>query len=254
LRSKRGRNIRICVRGSVSQYSEGGLILYLSDDQENCFPPDIEYSLSATMTAPWHLTSNMQRAFITCFRRPVGAVNLLQQRLVSTDSSLGQSSVNVSRASQPSGQGNIPSFPPLAVMPTRILIRSIMMTYILSSPRLVSFSVPIMNKISHSKFWLFSPDKNPVLHLTVRKLVYDHFCAGENEEEIKITIANFKKMGFEGVILGYAKETLVDKSASAEEAAKSGETGPIEKVVEEWKHGTLRTLGMLGKRDFLAVK
>jgi hypothetical protein len=129
-----------------------------------------------------------------------------------------------------------------------------MVTYILSSPRIVSLSVPILNRISRSKSWFLNPDRNPLLHITVRRLFYDHFCAGENEREVKSTIATMKKMGFEGVILGYAKETVVDKNTSAEEAAKGGEAEILAKVVEEWKDGTLKTLSMLGKGDFLAIK
>ena len=84
--------------------------------------------------------------------------------------------------------------------------------------------------------------------------MYDHFCAGENEEEIKKTIATIKKMGFEGVILGYGKETVVDKSASAEDAASSGKSEKIEDMITDWKNGNLRTLSMLSKGDFLSVK
>ncbi|KAH7317336.1 FAD-linked oxidoreductase-like protein [Rhexocercosporidium sp. MPI-PUGE-AT-0058] len=141
-------------------------------------------------------------------------------------------------------------------MSTRILIRSLMMTYILSSPRLVRISIPAMNKISHSKSWFLNPDRNPILHFFVRKLVYDPFSAGQNEAEIQRTMSTIKDMGFEGVILGYSKETLVDKSATAEEAAGLGRgvSCALESCVEEWKEGNLRTLAMLGTTDFLAIK
>jgi proline dehydrogenase len=146
--------------------------------------------------------------------------------------------------------------PPLSVMPTRVLLRTLMVTYILSSPRIVKFSIPIMHRISHSKSWLLNPDRNPLLHSIVRKSFYDHFCAGENEKEVKTTIATIKKMGFEGVILGYAKETIVEKgvSESEEKEVGSAKTTAREKVVQEWTEGTLLTLRMLGPGDFLAVK
>jgi proline dehydrogenase len=131
-----------------------------------------------------------------------------------------------------------------------------MVTYILSSPRIVKFSIPIMHRISHSKSWLLNPDRNPLLHSIVRKSFYDHFCAGENEKEVKTTIATIKKMGFEGVILGYAKETIVEigVSESEEKEVGSAKTTAREKVVQEWTEGTLLTLRMLGPGDFLAVK
>lgn len=125
------------------------------------------------------------------------------------------------------------------------------MTYVLSSPRLIRISIPIMDRISHSRSWFLHPDKNPLLHLAVRKLFYDHFCAGENEVEVKRTMKSMKKMGFGGVILGYAKETLDEKTRSLASASK---TDAKELAIEQWKMGTLKTLSMLGDGDFLAVK
>jgi proline dehydrogenase len=85
-------------------------------------------------------------------------------------------------------------------------------------------------------------------------MFYDHFCAGENEKQVKETIGAMKKMGFEGVILGYAKETIVDKSVTSKDGARSRTISNFEQVVEQWKRGTLQTLAMLGPGDFLAVK
>jgi hypothetical protein len=146
---------------------------------------------------------------------------------------------------------NTEILPPLSVMPTRMLLRSLMITWILSSPRLVSASLPIMQQISYSPSWFLNPDRNPVLHHVVRRIFYDHFCAGENEEEVKNTIREMKTMGFEGVILGYAKETLVHKYSNPESAAGSVSA---EDIIEIWKRGTLETLAMLGAGDFLAIK
>lgn len=208
------------------------------------------------MRTQWRIITKSRKTctFIKNLGQSQKVISAFQQRSISTDSSLSQPSVKESPVSLGRIREGKLSLPPLSVMPTGILIRTLMMTYILSSPRIVSLSIPIMNRISHSKSWIINPDRNPLLHVTVRKLFYDHFCAGENEKEVKSTITTIKKMGFEGVILGYAKETLVDKSASAEQATKGGEMGDLAKVVEEWKEGTLKTLSMLGKGDFLAVK
>ena len=105
-----------------------------------------------------------------------------------------------------------------------------------------------MNNISHSKSWFLNSDRNPILHAVIRKVFYDHFAAGENDVEIKNTIRTMKGMGFQGVILGFAKETL------AEDAVRSSEASLYEQVIEKWKEGNMKTLGMLGKDDFLAVK
>lgn len=192
------------------------------------------------------------RKIVTCWR---SQSNGPQRRAVSSISSINQDVLKETEKRQPSGSPTKCDLPPLSVMPTGILIRSLMMTYILSSPRLVALSIPIMDRISHSKSWYLNPDRNPVLHAVIRRLVYDHFCAGESEKYIAKTIDTTKNMGFEGVILGYAKEVIVDKSAGAAEAAGSGgHTETVEKMIREWKEGNLRTVGMLGKGDFLAVK
>ena len=58
------------------------------------------------------------------------------------------------------------------------------------------------------------------------------------------------------MILGYAKETIVEKGVSESEEKEVGSamTTARERVVQEWTEGTLLTLGMLGPGDFLAVK
>jgi proline dehydrogenase len=176
--------------------------------------------------------------------RPVGRFPVYQRRLLSSNQSLNQI---------PIASHKLP-LPPLSVMPTKTLLRSLMMNYILSSPHLVRFIIPIMDRISHSKSWFLNPDKNPILHLAVRKLFYDHFCAGENEREVKSTIKAMKNMGFKGVILGYARETLADKNANSETLASNSRGDLNERVIEEWRDGTLETLSMLEEGDFLAVK
>jgi proline dehydrogenase len=108
-----------------------------------------------------------------------------------------------------------------------------------------------MNRISYSSSWFLDPDRNPILHRLVRSLFYDHFCAGEDDKEVKGTIEGMKKMGFDGVILGYGKETLAGKSLNPKAAEQSCSS---EGIVEQWKRGTLETLAMLTPADFLAIK
>ena len=108
-----------------------------------------------------------------------------------------------------------------------------------------------MQRISYSPSWFLNPDRNPILHGIVRGIFYDHFCAGENEKEVKETIGNIKKMRFEGVILGYARETLAHTSVDSKATAGSVS---IEEAVERWKKGTLETLALIGPGDFLAIK
>lgn len=92
------------------------------------------------------------------------------------------------------------------------------------------------------------------MNYLLRRTIYDHFCAGINEREVRNTVQEMKSLGFKGVILGYARESIakvedVDRIQSAEEKQEA-----LDRAVEEWRVGTLRTLGMCGRGNYLAVK
>jgi proline dehydrogenase len=61
-------------------------------------------------------------------------------------------------------------------------------------------------------------------------------------------------MGYEGVILSYAREIVVNKNTAAIEAVRPRRAKPEDEAVWDWRDGNLRTLSMLGLGDFLAVK
>lgn len=82
----------------------------------------------------------------------------------------------------------------------------------------------------------------------MRRFFYDHFCAGENDVEVKQAVKSMRELGYKGVILGYAKE--VEPSMMAE----AGKNAGVDPIIEDWRIGTLRTLEMLGEGDFLAIK
>jgi proline dehydrogenase len=132
-------------------------------------------------------------------------------------------------------------------MPSRLLFQSYFITSILASPRILKLSLPLMNKIANSQMALLNPDRNPLLHVLVRKLIYDHFAAGESVQEVKKSVANTKQMGFRGVILGYTKEVNVSGGATVS-------NGTSDAAIQAWKEGTLKTLGCVGQGDFLAIK
>jgi proline dehydrogenase len=111
-----------------------------------------------------------------------------------------------------------------------------------------------MTYVAKSKSAILNPDQNRLLGVLMRTLFYNHFCAGKNDAEVKKTVTAMKNMGFKGVILGYAKEVLVDPAASREEVAASGLAEPKDKAIDEWREGNLRTLPMIGSGDFLAIK
>lgn len=143
------------------------------------------------------------------------------------------------------------SLPPLSVMPTPILLRTLMAYSFMTFPLFFKTCLPLMDTLSTTKFWAFNPDKNPVLNRIVRLLFYNHFTAGSNASEVKSTLASLRKMGYTGFILAYAKEI-----AAAEHADKSigNENEATRKQIEGWKVGNLETLGMLGPDDFLGIK
>ncbi|KAK6075957.1 proline oxidase [Seiridium cupressi] len=108
--------------------------------------------------------------------------------------------------------------------------------------------------MANSNSALLNPDRNHVLHFITRRLWFDHFVAGENAIEVRQTVNDVKKMGYKGVILGYAREVNVTGGDTNFESPNPVGNNPDAAYVEEWKNGTLKTLSLIGKGDFLAVK
>lgn len=117
-----------------------------------------------------------------------------------------------------------------------------------------------------NRIWLFDVDRNPILHGILKKTFYNQFCAGENAAECRSTIREMKDMGFRGVILTYAAETVFDHSTQAQHgqgvAALKSEDGnvsinaPVSQCpsIEAWRKGTVETIDMSDAEDYLAVK
>lgn len=109
-------------------------------------------------------------------------------------------------------------------------------------------------------------DRNPILHCILKKTFYEQFCAGENAGETKATIKELKDMGFRGVIMTYAKETVFDHRTNTQqglgvaalEAKKHGEQLDPRLAhcanIEVWRKGTMETVEQLEAGDYLAVK
>lgn len=100
-----------------------------------------------------------------------------------------------------------------------------------------------------------NPDKNAILNKIMRWTLYNHFAAGTCRQEVAKSSAEIKTMGYQGIILGYAKEVVLEDPAETSTAGDGQEYLPCHyQAVEEWKQGTLETLRMIGPGDFLAVK
>jgi proline dehydrogenase len=108
--------------------------------------------------------------------------------------------------------------------------------------------------ISRKSNSLINPDKNPLVHLILKKSFYENFCAGENAAEVRRTVDKVKGMGFAGVILGYAKETVAKKDESTDVAATRESDDTISPELEAWREENLRTLELASEGDFLAMK
>ncbi|PYH93124.1 FAD-linked oxidoreductase [Aspergillus ellipticus CBS 707.79] len=105
---------------------------------------------------------------------------------------------------------------------------------------------------SHSV--MLSPAKNPMINYLLRRTIYEHFCAGVNETEVRRTVQEMKALGFKGVILGYARESIAKVEETDQTQSAVAKKEALDRAVDEWKQGTLRTLKMLGKGNYLAVK
>lgn len=140
--------------------------------------------------------------------------------------------------------------PCLSIMPTPMLLRTLMVTTLLSFPRIVDLCLPLMERLSQTQSWLLSPDQNPALKGLVKFVFYNNFAAGENETQVRKTIANLKQMGCYGVILGYARETMAEDSVNINTSSNSLNKAQI----ESWKRGNLRTVEMVSKTDFVGIK
>ncbi|KAJ6445328.1 proline oxidase [Purpureocillium lavendulum] len=116
-------------------------------------------------------------------------------------------------------------------------------------------SLAALSFICRSKSAIFDPDRNLALNKILRLVIYDQFAAGTNAVEVARKSRELKKMGFQGIILGYAKEFVLEDPAGGDQAKQEqGYTAAEYEVIQKWKKGTLETLRMIGAGDFLAIK
>jgi proline dehydrogenase len=106
----------------------------------------------------------------------------------------------------------------------------------------------VMTAIANSRSPLLSPDYNPLLRVMIKPFVYDQFCAGSHKPEIQKTIQQISDMGFDGVIMQYAKEFAPGEQ---HESPSSAEGDP---ELEHWVKGNLETLDMIESGNWLGIK
>lgn len=155
----------------------------------------------------------------------------------------------------------------LSALPARMLMRSLFIATISSKRYLLIPSLSILSFLSKpGRGYLLNVDKNPLIHAFLKKTFYDQFCAGETRYETKATCQQIRDLGFRGVLLTFAKETVFDHRTCTEhsvgEAALEARENslPLDPKValnadiEAWHKGTLDTIDLLGETDYLAVK
>ncbi|KAI0521534.1 FAD-linked oxidoreductase [Xylaria bambusicola] len=150
---------------------------------------------------------------------------------------------------------------PLSVLPTSVLLRSLLVSSVTSKPYLLSPSLSILSFLSQpDRLSLLSVDRNPFLRWIVKRLLYDQFCTGENAADVKKTMSQMHKFGFLGVILTYAKETTSNHKTKKSEVPGSASlnTHNVGKEkcaeIESWRAGTLQTVYMTNNGDKIALK
>ncbi len=146
---------------------------------------------------------------------------------------------------------------PLAVLPLTSILRSLITTTVSSSRTLLPPSLAIMSALANTSNPLFMPDRNPFLKLALKKTFYAQFCACENAGEVRQTIDMLKKIGFSGVILGYAREVVLTEEQTRT-LASCGEGLVAEECIRTevipWADGTMETVLLASPGDFVAVK
>ncbi|KAG9944509.1 proline oxidase Put1, partial [Aureobasidium melanogenum] len=130
------------------------------------------------------------------------------------------------------------------------LIRNIVLGRVFTSPFLFKYGVACLSKIANSHSALLDPDRNALLRALIKPIIYDHFCAGTNKQEIKRTLEYLKTMGFKGVILIYSREI------PAMPVEELHELEPLTKDedIDIWRDGNVKTLDMVEPGDYVGIK
>ena len=145
----------------------------------------------------------------------------------------------------------------MACLPLSTLIRSYVITSVSSYPLLLRPSLSALSFLANSKSRVFNPDTSPLLKLLLKRTFYAQFCAGETSSEAKATISALKKTGYQGVILGHAKEVVLTKAEieSLDTAVDDGEQERINEAdIATWKQHLLDTIALAKEDDFVALK
>jgi hypothetical protein len=155
--------------------------------------------------------------------------------------------------------------PPLAALPNGSLLRSLFIAGVTSKKVLLIPCLKILSFLSRpGRGYLLSVDKNPLIHAILKKTFYNQFCAGETPQETRQCVRRLKDLGFSGVILTYARETVFDhrsqgtgiKGVHGPDKTAAGSDAQVAfcKHIDQWRIGTLETMDLIEDGDYLALK
>ena len=144
--------------------------------------------------------------------------------------------------------------PPLSILPLPKLIRSYLISAVSSSPLLLHAALGTLKLLAHSRSPILNPDRNPILHLLLKRTVYAQFCAGETADEVRQTTNMLKRMGHKGVILAYAREVCIGSPQAKHMRSNAREENLDANEISGWAKGTLATVSMAQPGDFVALK
>ena len=143
---------------------------------------------------------------------------------------------------------------PLSILPVSNLIRSYLITAVSSSPLLLRTSLGALKFLAHSRSPVLNPDRNPILHFLLKRTIYAQFCAGETADEVDQTINKLKRMGYRGVMLGYAREVCPDRNQAQNMKCTVSREDLNANTISSWARGTISTVKLAQPGDFVAMK
>ncbi|CAI7651346.1 unnamed protein product [Penicillium palitans] len=135
---------------------------------------------------------------------------------------------------------------PLAKLPLSSVLRSLLVLSVSSSSLLLKPCIYTLSLLAHPRNAFWDVSKNPMLNMLVKHTIYKQFNAGENKLEVQNSINQIKALGCRGVLLGYAREVLVDENSDAAYDAKAALA-----EIQIWMEGTLQTVDMAQPGDFV---
>lgn len=142
---------------------------------------------------------------------------------------------------------------PLSLLPLGLLIKSYLISFLSSSPLLLTPSLRLLSIVANSRLPFLDPDRNPILRYALKKTIYSHFCAGENLKEVRKTTSVLKALGYSGVILAHGREIVLGHYDILKAREKELDLSTQEDV-EIWKQRNLSTVRLVGDTDLVALK